>query len=60
VNEVDRRLQGSFAAEHGIGQLKAGMLATWHSDVELELMRRLKKSLDPYVLLNPGKLLKSL
>ncbi|MGE5739123.1 MAG: FAD-linked oxidase C-terminal domain-containing protein, partial [Betaproteobacteria bacterium] len=44
-------------AEHGIGQLKRQELTRYKSDVELELMRRLKSALDPLSLLNPGKVL---
>jgi FAD/FMN-containing dehydrogenase len=48
---------GSISAEHGIGQLKRQELTRYKSDVELELMRRLKSALDPLSLLNPGKVL---
>lgn len=51
------RHRGSIAAEHGIGQLRAGELAVRGDPVRLELMRRLKTSLDPDNLLNPGKIL---
>jgi FAD/FMN-containing dehydrogenase len=49
-------LEGSFSAEHGVGQLKAGILANWHSDVELNLMKRLKNAFDPSGLMNPGEI----
>ncbi|MGE5737337.1 MAG: FAD-binding oxidoreductase [Betaproteobacteria bacterium] len=48
---------GSISAEHGIGQLKRQELTRYKSDVELELMHRLKSALDPLGLLNPGKVL---
>ena len=51
------RHRGSIAAEHGIGRLRAGELARRGDAVRLELMRRLKHSLDPEGLLNPGKVL---
>ena len=57
VNDVVRALGGSFSAEHGIGRLKPGMLATWRAGPELALMRRIKAALDPEGLLNPGKVL---
>ena len=47
-------LGGSFSAEHGIGQLRRGDLERWRP-AELALMRRLKTALDPYGVLNPGK-----
>ncbi len=57
VNTVVRHLDGSFSAEHGIGQLKPGMLADWRGGPELDLMRKIKTALDPAGLMNPGKVL---
>ncbi|RFF33043.1 FAD-binding oxidoreductase [Wenzhouxiangella sediminis] len=51
------RHRGSIAAEHGIGRLRAGELARRGDAVRLDLMRRLKRALDPDDLLNPGKVL---
>jgi len=48
---------GSFSAEHGIGQLKRDELLRYKSDVELDLMRAIKRALDPRGLFNPGKVL---
>ena len=48
---------GSISAEHGIGRLKREMLQEVKSPVELDLMRSIKKSLDPRGILNPVKLL---
>ena len=48
---------GSISAEHGIGQLKRQELIRYKSDVELDLMRRVKSALDPLGVLNPGKVL---
>nr|WP_315233879.1 FAD-binding oxidoreductase [uncultured Albidiferax sp.] len=48
---------GSISAEHGIGQLKRDVLPRYKSEVELDLMRRVKQALDPLGLLNPGKVL---
>ena len=50
-------MKGSFSAEHGIGQLRRGELLRYKSPVELELMRAIKKTLDPQNILNPGKVL---
>jgi FAD/FMN-containing dehydrogenase len=57
VYDLVAELAGSFSAEHGIGQLKRAELARYKSEVELELMRRVKRALDPGELLNPGKVL---
>jgi FAD/FMN-containing dehydrogenase len=56
VSDVAHALEGSFSAEHGIGQAKIGLLAQWRGGVELDLMRRVKAALDPAGLFNPGKL----
>jgi FAD/FMN-containing dehydrogenase len=47
--------QGSFSAEHGIGALKRDELAQRKSTVALEMMRAIKRALDPANLLNPGR-----
>jgi FAD/FMN-containing dehydrogenase len=50
-------MQGSFSAEHGIGALRRKEMERYKSDVELDLMRRIKSTLDPDNILNPGKVL---
>jgi FAD/FMN-containing dehydrogenase len=50
-------LSGSFSAEHGVGLLKARELERYESPPALALMRTLKHALDPYGIMNPGKLL---
>jgi FAD/FMN-containing dehydrogenase len=57
VNEVVRDLDGSFSAEHGIGQLKTDMMEAWRGGAELAVMRQIKTALDPKGLMNPGKVL---
>ena len=57
VAEIVRALDGSFSAEHGIGQLKPYMMEDWRGGAELMMMRKLKRALDPSGLLNPGKVL---
>ena len=61
VNEivygVVRELGGSISAEHGIGQLKRGVLTLYKEPVELEMMRRIKAAFDPCGTMNPGKVL---
>jgi FAD/FMN-containing dehydrogenase len=46
---------GSISAEHGIGLEKRDFLHHSRNEQELDLMRLLKKTLDPKNLLNPGK-----
>ncbi len=57
VYEVVLDLGGSISAEHGIGQLKTGLLKQVKDPVALEMMRAVKQALDPNGILNPGKLL---
>ncbi|MCY0149654.1 FAD-binding oxidoreductase [Hoeflea sp. G2-23] len=48
---------GTFSAEHGIGQLRVSSLMDYHDSVELDLMRTIKKAIDPSWMINPGKVL---
>jgi len=57
VHDEVYKYSGSFSAEHGIGQLKRDELVTRKSDVELELMRSIKRAFDPNGIMNPGKVL---
>ena len=57
VNRVVTDLHGSISAEHGIGQLKRDLLPEVKDPVALDLMRTLKRTLDPKGILNPGKVL---
>ncbi len=50
-------LDGSFSAEHGVGQLKRDQLLRYRPAVEVEMMRRIKQALDPDGVFNPGKIL---
>jgi len=49
-------INGSVSAEHGVGLEKKPYLEISRSKTEIDLMRLLKKSLDPKGLLNPGKI----
>jgi FAD/FMN-containing dehydrogenase len=57
VHDIVAGLGGSISAEHGIGRLRRGELPAYKSDVQMELMRGLKRLLDPNGIMNPGKLL---
>ncbi len=48
---------GSISAEHGIGVLKRDELVERKSPVALEMMRRIKRALDPDNRMNPGRVL---
>jgi FAD/FMN-containing dehydrogenase len=47
---------GTISAEHGIGLLKKDYLAYARSPEEIDVLRALKRALDPKNLLNPGKI----
>ena len=47
--------QGSISAEHGVGLLKRDELVQRKSPVAMDLMRRVKRALDPSNRLNPGR-----
>jgi FAD/FMN-containing dehydrogenase len=57
VFEVVARYGGSISAEHGIGVLKRDLLPKVKDPVAYDLMRSLKRTLDPKGILNPGKVL---
>ena len=57
VHDIVQSMGGSFSAEHGIGRLRRGELEHYKSDIELNLMRRIKGVIDPQGLMNPGKVL---
>jgi len=56
VHDVVHDFGGSFSAEHGVGVMKRADLKRYKSAAELDLMRTLKRTLDPNDILNPGKL----
>ncbi|WP_210399145.1 FAD-binding oxidoreductase [Steroidobacter denitrificans] len=57
VHDLIAAYAGSFSAEHGIGQLKRDELLRYKNPVAVELMRSLKRTLDPGRIMNPGKIL---
>ncbi|MEQ1768800.1 MAG: FAD-binding oxidoreductase [Devosia sp.] len=57
IYAVVGKLGGSISAEHGIGQLKTRLLRRVKDPVALEMMRAIKRALDPNGIMNPGKLL---
>ena len=47
-------LGGTVAAEHGIGKMKTDLLHLMYSAAEIDLMRQVKRHLDPEFLLGRG------
>ncbi len=58
VNDMVAEIDGSFSAEHGIGIIKVMELEHYRSPVELDIMRAIKRALDPKHLMNPGKVIR--
>jgi FAD/FMN-containing dehydrogenase len=57
VYDLTAKHGGSFSAEHGVGQMKREEVMHYKPAIEVELMRRVKRALDPQGLLNPGKVI---
>ena len=51
------KLGGRLSGEHGIGSKRKGLMAEFTPLAELEVMRAIKKAMDPNLILNPGKIL---
>ncbi len=54
-----QRFGGSISAEHGVGSLKVDKLEHHKSPVALDMMRAIKRALDPANLMNPGRVLRA-
>lgn len=50
------KLGGKLSGEHGIGYKRKKLMAEYTDPVELDMMRDIKRSLDPNNILNPGKI----
>ncbi len=57
VHDIAIDTGGSISAEHGIGRLKREEMARCKGPAELDVMRRIKKTLDPQSIMNPGKVI---
>ena len=56
IHDLVHKMHGSISAEHGIGVNKAQELTKYKSSIELDLMKKIKLSLDPNGILNPNKI----
>jgi FAD/FMN-containing dehydrogenase len=57
IHAILHDMHGSISAEHGIGRLKRDLLPGVKDPVGLDLMRAIKKTLDPQGIMNPGAVL---
>jgi len=57
VHRITAAHGGSISAEHGVGRLKRDEILRYKDPVEIDLMRRIKRALDPQNIMNPGKVI---
>lgn len=58
VHDIVADMDGSVSAEHGVGQLKVDEIVHYKNPVDIDLMQRVKRALDPQNLMNPGKVVR--
>lgn len=59
VHEESVALDGSISAEHGIGCMHVERLERFKPALDIQMMRNIKQTFDPYNLMNPGKIFKA-
>jgi FAD/FMN-containing dehydrogenase len=57
VHDLVRARGGTMSAEHGIGQTKLAEFVRTVDPVRLDLLRLMKRAIDPHGIMNPGKLI---
>lgn len=57
IHDIAASFGGSFSAEHGIGEIKRTELSRLRSATEIDLMRKIKRAIDPANIMNPGKII---
>lgn len=57
LDQLVWEFDGTISAEHGLGRELRERIAGQKSDVELDLMRSIKRALDPDERFNPGVML---
>jgi FAD/FMN-containing dehydrogenase len=57
VHDCVHEFGGSISAEHGLGQYKRAEILRYKQRAEIELMRAVKRAIDPLGIMNPGKVL---
>ncbi|MCP4395283.1 MAG: FAD-binding oxidoreductase [Alphaproteobacteria bacterium] len=57
IHQLVIDMGGAISAEHGIGCFKKSDLEQYSSDVEIDIMRKIKGAIDPKNIMNPGKVI---
>ena len=57
VHDIVIQHRGSISAEHGIGRIRLAENHHYKSPVEIDMLRAVKRALDPAGIMNPGKLI---
>jgi glycolate oxidase len=57
IFELCVKLGGTLSGEHGIGLVQKNYMSIAFTNIELDLMRSIKRVFDPKGILNPGKVL---
>ena len=55
IHDLAIKMEGTTTAEHGVGIVRAKYMDVEHGPA-MEIMRAIKKTLDPNNILNPGKM----
>jgi glycolate oxidase len=55
IHELALEMGGTVTGEHGVGLVRAPYMAAEHGEA-LEVMRQIKRALDPQDIMNPGKI----
>jgi FAD/FMN-containing dehydrogenase len=58
VHDLVAELGGSISAEHGVGRSRMAELERYKPAPELDMMRAVKRALDPNGIMNPGKVIR--
>lgn len=57
IEDCVQEVSGSFSAEHGVGLSKLDTMRRRKDPVALDVMRTIKRALDPNGIMNPGKVI---
>ena len=57
VNEIAVGLEGSYSGEHGIGLILKEDFMYFSDPIKIQLMEKIKNSIDPKNIMNPNKLI---